>query len=206
LHNSGAVIKLRIGMKNLTNSLRAFTLIELLVVISIIAILASLAIPAVTGALTRGQMTGSLNNARQLTIASQAVALDSFTSGDTNIPGWPGANSFSKWATDLTNSGISTNDLRKLLSAPGKQCDDSFGASSAAWKVYGVIESDPGDSIIMTTANWDASQRGQPSGEPFGDKGFIVFRKGGDGGVYRSAQADNQPEFFGNPTVKPVLQ
>lgn len=193
-------------MKLPPHSDKAFTLIELLVVISIIAILAALALPAVTGALTRGQLTGSLNNARQLTIASQSVALDSFTSGDTNAPGWPGDSEFSKWASDLTNSGISPTDVRKLLSAPGKKCDDSFSSDSAAWNVYGVTDSDPGDSIIMTTANWDASQRGEPTGEPFGNKGFIVFRKGGDGSVYKASQANNEPEFFGNPEVKTRLQ
>jgi len=193
-------------MKSLRHSLRGFTLIELLVVISIIAILASLAIPAVTGALTRGQITSALNNARQLVLASQTVALDSFTTGDTNMPGWPGSNSFSKWATDLTNAGISPSDLRKLLSAPGKQCDDSFSAGSAAFKVYGVIDSDPGDMIFITTANWDAANPGPPTGEPFQDKGFVVYRKGGDGSMYRPAQATNPPAFFGNTNVKAPIQ
>jgi len=193
-------------MKTLRHSLRAFTLIELLVVISIIAILASLAIPAVTGALTRGQITSVLNNARQLTIASQTVALDAFTTGDTNIPGWPGSNTFSKWATDLTNAGISTSDLRKMLSAPGKQCDDAFSGNSAAVKVYGVVDSDPGDMIFITTANWNAQNPSAPTGEPFQDKGFVVFRKGGDGGTYRAAQANNPPEFFGNTNVKAPIQ
>jgi prepilin-type N-terminal cleavage/methylation domain-containing protein len=193
-------------MKSLRHSLRGFTLIELLVVISIIAILASLAIPAVTGALTRGQMTSALNNARQLVLASQTVALDAFTTGDTNIPGWPGSNSFSKWASDLTNAGISPSDLRKMLSAPGKNADESFSASSAAFNVYGVIDSDPGDSIFITTANWDATSPAAPSGEPFQDKGFIVYRKGGDGSMYRPAQATNAIQFFGNTNVKAKIQ
>jgi prepilin-type N-terminal cleavage/methylation domain-containing protein len=193
-------------MKNLKRSLQAFTLIELLVVISIIAILASLAIPAVTGALVRGQMTSALNNARQLALASQTVALDAFTTGDTNIPGWPGSNTFSKWATDLTNAGVSTNDLRKLLSAPGKNVDAGFSASSAAFNVYGVIDSDPGDAILLSTANWDATQPGPPAGEPFQDKGFIVYRKGGDGSMYRAAQATNAISFFGNTNVKARIQ
>lgn len=54
-----------------TRSQSAFTLIEMLVVISIIAVLAAFAVPALTSALTKGQMTGTMNNARQL------------------YPGWP---------------------------------------------------------------------------------------------------------------------
>ena len=48
----------------------AFTLIELLVVIAIIAILAALAVPALTSALKKAQMTGTMNNARQLYLAA----------------------------------------------------------------------------------------------------------------------------------------
>ena len=63
-------------MNNKYSSSRAFTLIELLVVISIIAILALLAGPALTQALTKGQMTGTLNNARQFYLASFQMATD----------------------------------------------------------------------------------------------------------------------------------
>ena len=50
-------------MKIKTNkSSSAFTLIELLVVIAIIAILAALAVPALTSALTKAQMSGTMNN------------------------------------------------------------------------------------------------------------------------------------------------
>ena len=42
----------------------AFTLIEMLVVISIIAVLAAFAVPAVFQGLTKGQMVGTISNAR----------------------------------------------------------------------------------------------------------------------------------------------
>ncbi len=178
-----------------------FTLIELLVVISIIGILASLAIPAVTGALTRGQMTGTLNNARQLAIASQTIALDAFTTGDTTAPGWPATNSVTVWAEQLEYADITTNDIRKMLSAPGKNADWPPTAAGVAFNVYGVVDSDPGDTILITTANWDAASPAAPTGEPYQDKGFIVFRKGMDGSIYRGRQGTNNVQFFGNTNV-----
>ena len=59
-----------------TRSQSAFTLIEMLVVISIIAVLAAFAVPALTSALTKGQMTGTLNNGRQLYLAAQQLKED----------------------------------------------------------------------------------------------------------------------------------
>src|SRR5436190_24364738 len=67
----------------------AFTLIELLVVIAIIATIAAFAVPALTSALTRGQMTGTMNNARQLYLAGYQMALDGNTNSDANLA-WPG--------------------------------------------------------------------------------------------------------------------
>ena len=69
-----------------SKSTSAFTLIEMLVVISIIAVLAAFAVPALTSALTKGQMTGTLNNARQLYLAGQQMAL--------RLPAWTSATSF----------------------------------------------------------------------------------------------------------------
>src|SRR5438046_3471007 len=60
----------------------AFTLIELLVVIAIIAILAALAVPALTSALSKAQMTGTMNNGRQLYLAQFQMANDGAATGD----------------------------------------------------------------------------------------------------------------------------
>src|SRR5438132_11950410 len=68
---------------------KAFTLIELLVVIAIIAALAAFAVPALTSALTRGQMTGTLNNVRQFYLAGYQMALDGSSNSDPTLT-WPG--------------------------------------------------------------------------------------------------------------------
>ena len=66
-----------------------FTLIEMLVVIAIIATIAAFAVPALTSAMAKGQMTGTMNNARQLYLAGYQMALDGGTNSDGNRA-WPG--------------------------------------------------------------------------------------------------------------------
>lgn len=193
-------------MKSPKNLLRgAFTLIELLVVISIIAILAALAIPAVTGALTRGQMTGSLNNARQLHIATQTMAIDAFQTGEG--AGWPGDNvingNWETYLTELTNGRyLTVSDLRKICSAPGVQQptgSDSLPEESGL-AVYAVRDNSPSDEIFASSANWTGFQPLNESAVPFGDKGFVIFRKGGDGSVYQPRQATNN--VLGNSSLE----
>lgn len=179
-------------MKNLPRALHAFTLIELLVVISIIAILAALAIPAVTGALSRGQLTQTLNNSRQLQIATQTMAMDSFTTGDG--PGWPGdSEGGPDWQTfcnDLTNGRyLTSSDLLKLVAAPGVKVGTAFPPAKSGLQLYAVKENSPSDAIFISTFNWNNFQELVPESVPYGDKGFVIFRKGGDGGVYQARQA-----------------
>src|SRR6266436_1868408 len=81
----------------------AFTLIELLVVIAIIAILAALAVPALTSALKKAQMTGTMNNGRQLYLAAFSMSNDGAATGDSSSA-WPG---------DLIGSGqLAANSLQ----------------------------------------------------------------------------------------------
>src|SRR5438270_1955417 len=105
----------------------AFTLIELLVVIAIIATIAAFAVPALTSALTKGQMTGTMNNARQLYLAGYQMSLDGTTNADANLA-WPG--DYSSGVTTLQayveklvqNDYLKARDLAKSLSAPGTTC------------------------------------------------------------------------------------
>jgi len=183
-------------MKYIPRSLRAFTLIELLVVISIIAILAALALPAITGALGRGQITQSMSNARQIYISTFQMALDGQTTGDTNL-GWPGdmGGSWANWANALVaGKYMSAVDFAKMLSAPGVARGTNTEPSSptpSALTVYAVGENSPMSAAFITTANFTYGQPIEPTAKPFGDKGFVVFRKGGDGAVFQAGQATN---------------
>ncbi len=176
----------------------AFTLIELLVVISIIAILASLAIPAVTGALTRGQMVQTLNNARQLQIATQTMSLDSFTSGNGfawtyDTSGAPaGLSAFFSALT--TDNYLTQNDLNKLLTAPGigPGANGTPTSANIAFSIFQVKENSPGDQPFVVTRNWQQGGTLDSSASPYGSKGFVLFRKGGEGNFFtRPSEATN---------------
>src|SRR5437588_12823089 len=102
----------------------AFTLIELLVVIAIIAILAALAVPALTSALAKAQMSGTMNNARQLYLAQFQMSNDGAAAGD-STSGWPGdlptvPPDLVTYLNVLLGKGyLKGGDVLKLFTAPG---------------------------------------------------------------------------------------
>src|SRR5262249_31772907 len=102
----------------------AFTLIELLVVIAIIAILAAFAVPALTSALAKGQMTGTMNNARQLYLAQFQMSNDGAATSDPTSA-WPGdltpvPTTIAAYLNVLTQKGyLKGGDALKLMNAPG---------------------------------------------------------------------------------------
>ena len=193
-------------MKSFRRSLQAFTLIELLVVISIIAILASLAIPAVTGALTRGQATQTLSNMKQLHQIAYTMAMDATTTGDTNV-GWPGSMPSKTWAGWITNAVpgyLKTNDMAKLLSAPGitvpatatlSSLTPGQAANGRAVVLYQVAETNENTTVLFSSSNFTNNSSGgdalSASSLPYGDKLYIVFRKGGDGSILQARQVGN---------------
>jgi len=194
-----------------TRSQSAFTLIEMLVVISIIAVLAAFAVPALTSALTKGQMTGTMNNGRQMYLAAQQMALDGAANSDPNLV-WPGDDpaglgTLNNYMTRLVQQNyLKAGDVQKLLSGPGASAAVTTSGSgttqtvaitgTAALKVYPVADADASNVIFATSRNYTydtalTSTTGSPAtpNNPFGDKGFIVQRKGGDAAILRPNNA-----------------
>jgi prepilin-type N-terminal cleavage/methylation domain-containing protein len=205
-----------------TKTSSAFTLIELLVVIAIIAILAALAVPALTSALSKAQLSGTMNNARQLYLAQFQMSNDGAATGDASSA-WPGdliaggylvggAASLGPYCNILLAKGyLKGGDVLKLLNAPGTALvgnitppappapeSIAFTAGTGALKIYPVLESDPSNAIFAVTHNYDYDTllTASASQIPYGTKGFIVVRKGGDASVFKEGQAT--PAGWGN--------
>src|SRR5205809_7008585 len=190
----------------------AFTLIELLVVISIMAVLAAFAVPALTSALNKGQMTGTMNNGRQLYLAGQQMALDGAANSDPLLV-WPGDDTVNLGTLQnymqrlVQQDYLKAGDVQKLLSGPGAACAVTAQgqgnaqtvnlAGTSALKVYPVTEADASNAIFAVSRNYDydspllATVNNAPN-NPFGQKGFIVQRKGGDASVLRAGNAEVQ--------------
>jgi prepilin-type N-terminal cleavage/methylation domain-containing protein len=201
-------------MKIKTNkSSSAFTLIELLVVIAIIAILAALAVPALTSALAKAQMSGTMNNARQLYLAQFQMSNDGAATGD-STSGWPGdlitggtlaASDLNGYCNILVGKGyLKAGDILKLMNAPGAGVTGNYnagppetitftGAAPAALKVYPVLDGDPAAAIFCTSHNYVYDTALTQPSVPYGVKGFIVVQKGGNAVVFKAGQATAAP-------------
>jgi prepilin-type N-terminal cleavage/methylation domain-containing protein len=185
----------------------AFTLIELLVVIAIIAILAALAVPALTSALAKAQLTGTMNNGRQLYLAQFSMANDGAATGDASLT-WPGDHNpvrttLESYINDIVGPGyLRGGDIAKLLSAPSANMtltvnitppeSVAFGAAPAksALKVYTILDANPSNTIFASTLNYIYATPIVSTSVPYGLKGFMVIHKGGDAAVFKSGQAD----------------
>jgi len=203
----------------------AFTLIEMLVVISIIAVLAAFAVPALTSALTKGQMTGTLNNGRQLYLAAQQMALDGAANADPSLS-WPGdyttAPTVSQYMTTLVNNDyLKPGDVQKLMNAPGTKCVMTYTPASGttpasvaltgtpAFKFFLVKDSHSSNVIFIETNNYTYDTNVDPALSPFGDKGFIIQHRGGDASILRKnnatlASSGQSPSIFQSTVGKKV--
>jgi prepilin-type N-terminal cleavage/methylation domain-containing protein len=183
----------------------AFTLIELLVVIAIIAILAALAVPALTSALSKAQQTGTMNNARQLYLAQFQMSNDGSATGDTTSA-WPGEltpvpTTVTEYLNVLTGKGyLKGADAIKMMNAPSATYTASVASANGidtltytsgtpALKVWPDKDVDPATTIFCTSHNYIYDSALNGSDVPYGTKGFITVKKGGDAAIYRVGQA-----------------
>src|SRR4051812_35279350 len=190
----------------INKSSSAFTLIELLVVIAIIAILAALAVPALTSALSKAQQTGTMNNCRQLYLAQFQMSNDGSATGDSSSA-WPGDLTPALPATLLAYLNVlcgkgylKGGDAIKMMNAPSASYTANVTTASgvdqldtpagtAALKVWMVQDVDPATTIFCTTKNYIYDTALLPAAVPYGTKGFVTIRKGGDASVFRVGQA-----------------
>ena len=215
-------------MKLRHKSPAAFTLIELLVVISIIAILASLAVPAITGALVKGQLTQTMNNGRQVYLATFQMANDNLSTGDPKL-GWPGDLSQAAQNPVTTVKAfferlmdyqyVNSSDVIKISNAPGVTTWDGSvgtfdGEKNCAFKIYQVTGGDGASNIFLATKNFTYNQDLDANKVPYKDKGFVVVRKGGDGAAYKPKQSKSvqtlgllpgQTDFTTTPSETPAM-
>ncbi len=56
-------------------------------------------------------------------------------------------------------------------------------------KVYKVKEADASNTIFAVTSNYTYNKALTAAEVPYGDKGFVVMRKGGDASIFRKNQA-----------------
>jgi prepilin-type N-terminal cleavage/methylation domain-containing protein len=183
----------------------AFTLIELLVVIAIIAILAALAVPALTSALSKAQQTGTMNNMRQLYLAQFQMSNDGSATGDASSA-WPGdlatpPADLVAYLNVLCGKGyLKGGDAIKLVNAPSASFTatvnttagvDSLGGptGTAGLKVWLVQDVNPATTIFCASRNYVYDTALVGTDVPYGTKGFITIRKGGDASVFRVGQA-----------------
>ena len=173
--------------------------------IAIIAILAALAVPALTSALSKAQQTGTMNNGRQLYLAQFQMSNDGAATGD-STSAWPGDTApadFLAYCNQLVGKGyLKGADVLKLCSAPGAALAGTVTPATSttpeilsvltgrsALKFYLVKDADPANTIFGVTHNYTYNTALPGGTTPYGTKGFIVVRKGGDAIVLKEGQA-----------------
>src|SRR5262249_40080652 len=152
----------------------------------------------------KAQMTGTMNNGRQLYLAAFSMANDGSATNDSS----------SAFAGDLIQSGqitagatalqtycnnfllakgyLRAGDFLKLLNAPGCSfvatippgTPDRFAFSSgiSALKVWPMPAGAPSNAFFATSHNYDygTALAGSVSKVPYSTNGFIVVQKGGN--------------------------
>ena len=189
----------------------AFTRIELVAVIVVIAVILLLAWPAFKSALTKRDLTRTMNNGRDLYLAAFAMATDGAAKSNPDLA-WPGdyqTNSLTEYCDKLVrNHYLAPTDLQRILSAPGANCVASLSgppgllllSGPSAFKVYKVRGADHSNTIFAASSNYIYATPLRADAKPFGDAGIVVVHKSGDASLFGKSQAT--PEGFEHDPAK----
>ena len=132
-----------------------------------------------------------LSGVRMLHMATQQMAIDNKTTGSSSVA-WTcdgtAPITYEQWKAMLVDGYLQPQDLDKLLTAPGPMKE--------AYTVFAVTEDDPANTVLFASKNWHGPQSSKLSDEPFGGRGFVVFRKEGDGAILPAKQI-NQTDLIG---------
>ena len=122
---------------------------------------------------------------------TRLVDNDYLKAGDLKVFAAPG---ITPWVGTYTKPADATSS--------GSFSPQFTGTTNCAFKIYKVTDKDPGNTIFLATKNFtytsNASTAVSSTATPFGDKGFVIFHKGGDGTFYKKQQATNK-SLLGNP-------
>lgn len=163
------------------------TIVKTVVALAVILFLIAMMFPMADDP-RKSMAARTMGNMRQLSLATQTMALDGATTGDTNLH-WPGdgPGTFSNWVANLVPAYLSTNDFLKLMSGPGGRLTKMPTKNDGPVRVYAVSSNSPPDAVLFATANVivapDGTVKVDPAVKPFGDKTVVIFRRGGDGAV-----------------------
>jgi hypothetical protein len=151
-------------------------------------------------------MTGTMNNARQLYLAQFQMANDGAATGD-GSSAWPGdltpvPTTLIDYLNVLLAKGyLKGADALKLMTAPSAgftatvtaQPDGtdrlSVPGGTSALKIWMIKDVDPSTAVFAVSRNYDYDTPLDPTRVPYGTRGFITVKKGGDASVYRLGQA-----------------
>lgn len=147
-------------------------------------------------ALVKGQLTQTLNNARQIHIATLRMTTDASVEPNPKL-GWPGDLPDVKTVGDFVErlieyKYIDRADVKTLFYAPGIKAypgSGPFSAENSAFKIYKVKDQDLSQVIYLATKNFTFGQPLDPKAVPYHSKGAVIFRKGGEGIVINDQQA-----------------
>jgi prepilin-type N-terminal cleavage/methylation domain-containing protein len=110
---------------------------------------------------------------------------DYLKSGDLKVFAAPG---ITPWVGQYTKPADATSK--------GSFSPSFDGDKNCAFKIYKVTDKDAGTAIFLATKNFTYSSSTSTAIDatknPFGDKGFVIFHKGGDGTFYKRQQATSK--------------